>query len=245
MTDPVHIGDATLYLGDCLDILPTLGPVDAVVTDPPYNYGKDYGTHDDSMPDLEFWTWLESRMRAVPVRDGGVVYFTCSTQMMARCEAWDFFRFRQWLVWHRPNLVNVHAHADWKQTWEPIYYGGRGKFKAIAGVFPDSAVFTVPTPQSNFTEGREHICQRPVALLTGILKRADAEKILDPFMGSGTTGVACARLGRKFIGIEIEPRYFEIACKRIKREYDQLALFPHEPKREAVQMELEDKHDRP
>lgn len=240
MREPVMIGDATLYCGDCLEILPMLGPVDAVVTDPQYNYGKDYG-HGDAMPESAFWEYLESRMKAIALRDGGVVYFTCSTQMMSRCETWNFFRFRQWLIWHRPNLVNVHAHSDWKQTWEPIYYGGRGKFKAIAGVFPDSAVFTVPTPQSNFREGRQHVCQRPVALLTGIMKRADADLVLDPFMGSGTTGVACARLGRKFIGIEIEPRYFDIACERISREYDQLKLFPPEEKRETVQLDLIDK----
>jgi len=233
-----RIGDATLYLGDCLQVLPTLGPVDAVVTDPPYNYGKHYGIHDDAMPELEFWTWLESRMGSVPLREGGVVYFTCSTQMMARCEVWPFFRFRQWLIWHRPNFVNIYNHSDWKQTWEPIYYGGRGKFKAIMGVFPDSAVFTVPTPQSNFKEGRQHVCQKPVALLTGILKRADADTILDPFMGSGTTGVACARLGRKFIGIEIEPRYFDIACRRIRDAYAQPRLPLEEPKPEPAQGEL-------
>jgi DNA modification methylase len=67
------------------------------------------------------------------------------------------------------------------------------------------------------------------------------ETILDPFMGSGTTGVACARLGRRFIGIEIEPKYFDIACKRIAREYEQLKLFPpNKPKGSSVQLELSD-----
>ena len=65
--------------------------------------------------------------------------------------------------------------------------------------------------------------------------------VLDPFMGSGTTGVACARLGRRFIGVEIEPKYFDIACKRIEREYAQLKLFPATvEKRESVQLNLED-----
>jgi len=239
--EPVRIGDAILYLGDCLEILPTLGPVDAVVTDPPYNYGKWYGKyHDDDMPELEFWVWLEERMRALPIRDGGVIYFTCSTQMMARCEAWEFLRFRQWLIWHRPNLINVHAHSDWKHTYEPIYYGGKGSFKTTKGIFPDSAVFTIAAPQSNFADGRWHITQKPIGLYMAILPRVDAQTILDPFMGSGTTGVACARLGRKFIGIEIEPKYFDIACKRIAREYAQLKLFPPENKRETVQLKLED-----
>ena len=74
-----------------------------------------------------------------------------------------------------------------------------------------------------------------------VKQAGDPETILDPFMGSGTTGVACARLGRKFIGIEIEPKYFDIACKRIAREYEQLKLFPPEEKKiEARQLELTD-----
>jgi site-specific DNA-methyltransferase (adenine-specific) len=71
---------------------------------------------------------------------------------------------------------------------------------------------------------------------------AEGQTVLDPFMGSGTTGVACARLGRKFIGIEIEPRYFDIACKRIEREYAQLKLFPPEDRREpAVQLTFDER----
>jgi DNA modification methylase len=196
----------TLYLGDCRDILPSLDPVDAMVTDPPYNYGKNYGTHNDAMPWGEFSQWLEMRMRLAAdlLHEGGVAYFTCSSQMMAMCETWSFLRFRQWLIWHRPNLINVHAHSDWKQTWEPIYYGGKGHFATIKGVFPDSAVFTVAAPQSNFADGREHVAQRPIGLPVGILRRVAGDIILDPFMGSGTTGVACVQLGRKFIGVEID-----------------------------------------
>jgi site-specific DNA-methyltransferase (adenine-specific)/modification methylase len=231
-------GEATLYLADCLEILPTLDGVDAVVTDPPYNYGKAYGTHNDNMDPAEFWSWLELRMSQLPINDGGVIYFTCSTQMMGRVQSWPWFRFRQWLIWHRPNLVNVHARADWKQTWEPIYYGGVGTFRAVSGVFPDSAVLTYPTPQTNFTEGRDHVAQRPVGLLKTIIQRIQATTILDPFMGSGTTGVAAANLGRRFIGIEIEPKYFEIAKRRIEEAYRQPSLFD-EPKQEPEQLEVE------
>jgi site-specific DNA-methyltransferase (adenine-specific) len=87
-----------------------------------------------------------------------------------------------------------------------------------------------------------HPCAKPLGAMVWMVMKAslEGEMVLDPFMGSGTTGVACARLGRKFIGIEIEERYFDIACKRISREYEQLKLFPPEEKREAVQMELGD-----
>ena len=211
---------ATVITGDCLDVMRTLAPgsVDAIVTDPPYNYGKKYGDggNDEMEPEV-FKAWLEERFRAAAtlLRDGGSVYFTCSTQMMSTCEAWDFLRFRQWLIWHRPNLVNVHARSDWKQTWEPIYYGGKGSFRARMGVFPDSAVFTVATPQTNFAEGRFHVCQRPVKLIRLILARMDGDLILDPFCGSGTTGVACVLEGRDFLGIERTEAYVAIARRRI------------------------------
>ena len=173
-----------LYCGDCREILPGLEPIDLLITDPPYNYGKDYGAHDDSMEAAEFAKWLTEcfQLAAERLRDGGMVYFTCSTQMMALCESWDFLRFRQWLIWHRPNLVNVHSHSDWKQTWEPIYYGGKGAFRATKGIFPDSAVFTFPTPQRNFSEGRDHVCQRPVKLVQSWLARAGGELFFDPFL---------------------------------------------------------------
>jgi site-specific DNA-methyltransferase (adenine-specific) len=213
-------GGIVIYHGDCAEVLPVLEAVDLIMTDPPYNYGKDYGTHDDAMPPEQFESWLTHRFRlaADRLRDGGMVYFTCSTQMMRLCESWDFLRFRQWLVWHRPNLVNVHAHSDWKQTWEPIYYGGKGTFRATRGVFPDSAVFTIPTPQTNFIEGRYHVCQRPRKLIQAWLSRAAGDVVLDPFAGSGTTLVAAKEMGRRAIGIEIEERYCEIAARRLSQE---------------------------
>ena len=210
----------TIWHGDCREILPCIDPVDLLITDPPYNYGKQYGLHDDSMPQSDFDSWLTETFRqaADRLKDGGMVYFTCSTQMMRLCESWEFLRFRQWLVWHRPNLVNIHAHSDWKQTWEPIYFGGKGAFRTTKGVFPDSAVFTVPTPQTNFAEGRFHVCQRPVRLISAWLARSPGDVVLDPFAGSGTTLVAAKNLGRKAIGIEIEERYCEIAAKRCAQE---------------------------
>lgn len=74
-------------------------------------------------------------------------------------------------------------------------------------------------------EGKEHPTQKPVQLMTWCVQKTEGDLILDPFMGSGTTGVACARLGRRFIGIEIEPRYFDIACRRIEQAQRQPDLF--------------------
>jgi site-specific DNA-methyltransferase (adenine-specific)/modification methylase len=79
---------------------------------------------------------------------------------------------------------------------------------------------------------RDHPTQKPIAVMEWCLSfLPDCQTILDPFMGSGTTGVACAKLGRKFIGIEIEPRYFDIACKRIEDAYKQPDLFIEPPKK--------------
>jgi site-specific DNA-methyltransferase (adenine-specific) len=73
---------------------------------------------------------------------------------------------------------------------------------------------------------RDHVTQKPDGLLEDIVKIVpDGQIVLDPFMGSGTTGVACANLGRKFIGIEIEPKYFDIACDRIDNAYRQQRMF--------------------
>jgi DNA modification methylase len=99
-------------------------------------------------------------------------------------------------------------------------------------------VFTAPIVPSAELDG--HPCPKPTQWGIESVNRVPLGTVLDPFMGSGTTGVACARLGRRFIGVEIEPRYFDIACKRISREYEQLKLFPPEEKREAVQLDLED-----
>ncbi len=199
-----------IYHGDCREVLPTLDPesVDLLITDPPYNYGKDYGVqHNDAMAPRDFEEWLtlcfaEASLR---LKEGGSVYFTCSSQMMRLCESWEFLRFRQWLIW------------NWKQTWEPVYYGGKGSFRTKKGTFPDSAVFTIPTPQRNFAEGRHHICQRPEKLMRAWLYRSSGDLILDPFMGSGTTLVAAKNLGRRAIGIEIEEKYCEIAAERLRQ----------------------------
>jgi DNA modification methylase len=91
-------------------------------------------------------------------------------------------------------------------------------------------------------DGKEHPTQKAVAVMAWSIEKlpSGCDTIIDPLMGSGTTGVACARLGRRFIGIEIEPKYFDIACKRIEREYAQLQLFPPaEARREAVQPEMD------
>ena len=235
MTDPVRIGDATLYLGDCLYVLKTLDQVDVIVTDPPYGISYSTGHRNINTP----WQGEISGDGDSHLRDA-VLY------MLSDIPALVFgsrkikipLGTRMVLTWDKgPALGMGDLSLPWKPTSEEIYVIGKG----FIGSRDEGSVLYCPPVQSMAKNGRMHPNEKPVELLQRLIRKTPGDTVLDPFMGSGTTGVACARLGRKFIGIEIEPRYFDIACKRIKREYDQLALFPPEEKREAVQLELEEK----
>ncbi len=196
------IGDCRLILGDCRDILATLGPVDAVVTDPPYGLaeklqggtwgkkflGPDYDW-DAAAPDLAL-------LPDVPTIAWGGNYLSVPP---SRC----------WLVWFKRDAVRTMADAE--LAWTNIDANCR--------------VFDWTIAATN-AERVGHPTQKPLALMKwclGLLP--DAKSILDPFMGSGTTGVACALTDRAFIGIERDPSYFDIACRRIEEAYKQPRLF--------------------
>lgn len=212
----VTIGNATLYRADCLEVLPTLPKVDAVITDPPYgigiaravNRGKenlakptqyDESAWDDKPPSSEALAQIISVGKFACVWGGN--YFSLPAS-------------RTWLVWDK--MLRGQDMADCELAW--TNYTGKG-VRLIrhlwAGFFRDG----------NDPRG-VHPAQKPEAVMEWVINQApQAESVLDPFMGSGTTGVACMNLGRKFIGIEIEPKYFEIACERIDRAQRQERLF--------------------
>jgi DNA modification methylase len=215
------IGDATLYLGDCLEVLPTLGKVDAVVTDPPYNLGRKYnGNYDDRRLDYEKWckTWFSLLNAKAKIFSVG----------LANLSMWYRIEPPDWLFsWFKGNNMGSGSRFTNIGLWEPFLMYGTNRFGVDGRYLPI-------VPQTGLAA--EHDCPKPVALISFICSQLEGETILDPFMGSGTTGVACANLGRKFIGIEIEPKYFDIACKRIEAAYQQPRLFD-EPKpscRQAV-----------
>ena len=222
MSQRVEIGDAVLYLGDCMDILPTLPKVDAVITDPPYgiDYETGHGSLDwgngkiagdentklrdfiehfaDGKPCLMFGTWRVPR----PI----------GTKMV--------------LVWDKGGALGMGDLAlPWKPGHEEIYVIGRIGYTGVRS----SDVLCYPPVQSMAKNGRVHPMQKPVALMVELISKTIGETILDPFMGSGTTGVAAIQLGRKFIGIEREPKYFDIACQRIEQAVAQGQLFAPEP----------------
>ena len=230
MGDIVTIGDATLYHGDCLEILPTLPKVDAIVTDPPYSSGGyqesggatgSIGTSvanvtiaADNLSTRGYLRLMTSVARATKARE---IYIFCDWRMWTyTADAIEdgFFRLRSMIVW---NKGSAGMGVGWRGQHELIAYGLRGAARFGAGKGNVLSISRTGNP--------DHPTQKPVVLMEELLKGSDADVVCDPFMGSGTTGVACANLGRKFIGIEIERKYFDIACERIDNAYRQKRMF--------------------
>jgi len=203
-----HIGAATLYLGDCRDILPTLGKVDAVVTDPPFGLGDRMkgGTWADkpAFHDMPEWDCeppsLDTLLSIISLAKWSVMW------------GGNYFGLppsRGWLVWDKANAVPTMA--DVELAWSNLDRPAK-RFRGLVG----RCEYGHPT-------------QKPLDLMKWTIKQVDhcdlAQAILDPFMGSGTTGVAAVQMGRKFIGIEREPKYFDIACRRIEDAQRQGDMF--------------------
>jgi site-specific DNA-methyltransferase (adenine-specific) len=211
MSERVVIGDAVLYHGDCLEILPTLPKVDCVVTDPPYGIGKDgqkqsTGGH-GGRKGYEFLGWDNARPTAALL-----------DMILAAAEKhiiWGGNYFAdllpptsKWLVWDKGQRIN---QSDGELAWT-----------SMSGALRISTMNRVEL----MLDGAEHPTQKPVRLMKWCIGTNEFNgTILDPFMGSGTTGVAAVQMGRKFIGIEIERKYFDIACRRIEDAQRQVRMF--------------------
>ncbi len=224
-----HIGEATLYLGDCRDILPTLGPVDAVVTDPPYGISH-ASNHGASWAGKQIANDADTSARDAVLADFDNVaaFGTWKTPPIANAKGC--------LVWDKGPAFGMGDLAfPWKGSWELIYIRGR-----LWRGTRDEGVLKGHIQVSWESHGRAHPHQKPVSLIAALLQKLPpSAAILDPFMGSGTTGVACAQLGRKFIGVEIDAGYFDIACRRIDEAYRQPRLFD-EPIAKPVQTSIFD-----
>lgn len=216
-----QIGDCRLILGDCLEVLPTLGPVDAVVTDPPYGVGFAYESHDDSRDGYEEWCcrWFDAcaSLAETMLMSPGAV----NVPMWARLRP-----FKWQIAWLKPAAMGRSPLGFC--NWEPMLFWGKGVSNSVD-------VFRAQILPSDDMDG--HPCPKPVAWGVESVSRVPGLSVLDPFLGSGTTGIACAKLGRKFIGIEIEPKYFDIACRRIEQAYAQPDLLI-EAEKKAVQEPL-------
>jgi site-specific DNA-methyltransferase (adenine-specific) len=223
MVEWVTIGRAKLALGDCRDILPTLGRVDAVVTDPPYGLGGLWQGGGGETTKTS-WRFDPAEARAW---DGAPAVFVEDIVAANDCPAivwggnyFDLPQKRGWLVWDKgiPDFTTGHSELAWTTIDQPIR-----NFKICPNVM-------TPTGADG---SKVHPTQKPIALMRWCLGfLPDAQTILDPFMGSGTTGVAAVQMGRDFIGIEREPKYFDIACRRIEEAQKQGDMFiePAQPK---------------
>jgi site-specific DNA-methyltransferase (adenine-specific)/modification methylase len=209
------IGDATIYLGDCSEILPTLGKVDAVVTDPPYGIGesagknksrgnlalaKDYGNDDWDISPIS-----DDLMKSVVGAGRNAIVFGGNYYAMPPSKCW--------LIWDKENTGDF---ADAELAWTNLNKAVRLKRYMWNGML-----------RANKEPRGDHPTQKPIGIMEWCISHLPdgTQTILDPFMGSGTTGVACMNLQRKFIGIEREQKYFDIACKRIEQAQKQERLF--------------------
>lgn len=227
-----RIGGQRLLLGDCLEVMPTLGWFDAVVTDPPYGIGAANGAAAGGTdasgrykrkPRQYSGTWDDARASndaiGMALKDAqnhiiwGGNFFTDILPVGGR-----------WLIWDKLNSMPTYSDAE--LAWTSIKGASVKKFTRCASGL------------SSNRDGRCHPTQKPVGLMEWCLGfLPDAQTILDPFMGSGTTLVACQKLGRAGTGIEIDPDYFEIACRRVEEAARQPDLFvtpPETPTQETL-----------
>ena len=224
--DVVYIGDATLYHGDCLEILPALGKVDAVVTDPPYAIPTQVASGRTITRNVGDLSLIESAFRQhmilwkAAVGESGRIFVFCdgaSYSVIYRA-AYSCFNLAS-LVWDKGR---IGMGREFRKQHEFVIHG----WGAATNVIPSNGIGHSDILKHNPVpvNVRQHPAEKPVQIILDLL-RVCGQTILDPFMGSGTTGVACANLGRKFIGIEIERKYFDIACERIDAAYAQGRLF--------------------
>jgi len=223
-----QIGDCTLYLGDCIEVLQTLGPVAACITDPPYGIGAGTGIGKVTKEGSDFrgcTQWDE----APP----GKGVFDAILDLSVYQIIWggNYFQLppsKSFLVWDKVQPEQF-SMAMAEQAWTNIDRPAK--------------IFRWKSMSINGGAPKHHPTQKPLDLMGWCIDQLPEpnDTILDPFMGSGTTGVACVKLGRRFVGIEIEPKYFDIACRRIEAAYKQPDLFiePPKPKAEQTSFDLE------
>jgi site-specific DNA-methyltransferase (adenine-specific) len=246
MIEPVQIGRATLYLGDCRDILPTLGRVDAVVTDPPYgnkNHDGDFNArlneyrgleskpiaNDDATSMREVVDFmLKEAVRLMPKEASACCCFCGGGGGPSPVFAWlaermdqDGLQFFHSVIWDKRNPgLGQRYRRQHEMLMTAHKRGGRIRWGRGVGAVPN-IISMMPDRE------RDHPNEKPLRLMQQIVwtHSNPGDAILDPFMGSGTTGVAAVQLGRDFIGIECEPKYFDIACRRIEQAQKQADLF--------------------
>lgn len=256
MSQVEHLAEGiTLYCGDCREILPTLsdGSVDIAFTSPPYNLGEGmedkgglrvghagskwrdgklragYGAHDDALPYPEYVAWQREILSQLWRVVSGAVYYNHKARIVRRELRHPLtivnLPVRQVITWDRGAGFNC-MNGAYMPVSELIVLCAKPAWSLrdkSASAIGD--VWRIPA-----VADAEHPASFPLELPRRALETSGAQSVIDPFMGSGTTGVAAVKLGRKFIGIEIEQKYFDIACRRVSEALKQQDLFIEKPK---------------
>jgi len=214
----------TLIQGDCLKVMRKIpdNSIDLVLTDPPYNViGKTQKWDDKGQVDKFMCftkDWLNECYRILKENTACYVFFG-QKYIKEFYKLKTKFDIKRMLIWHHPNLAKP-TRSVYLWTYDPIFYLVKGtpKFDANFSQQENVDVFRYPKPQSNFNkERRYHPTSKPLNLIKKLISPTTNEKdmVLDPFLGSGTTMKACLELNRNCIGVEIEPKYIQIAKKRL------------------------------
>jgi DNA modification methylase len=215
-----QIGNATLHLGDCAEILPTLGQFDAVVTDPPYGIDvantNFLGTKKRKGHKAELRDYGHSEWDKKPPNKESIDLLReiSKYQIIFGGNYFELPPTRCWLIWDKETGNSTFADAE--MAWTNLNKTIKLKKYMWLGML-----------RANNEPRGDHPTQKPVGIMEWVISHlpAETQTIIDPYMGSGTTGVACAKMGKTFVGIEQEQKYFDIACKRIEQAYAQGDMF--------------------
>lgn len=252
-----------LYLGDCRGILPTLAPADLVITSPPYNMGlvpggngrgmyrpgannkggrfrEGYGIHSDALPQDEYDAWQRECLAMMYDRARLGVFYNHRPRVehgkLRVPLSFDYgdVPLRQIIIWDRGTGIDVNLRTFCtRQEWVMLF--AKPEFSLIDHAA--SGRGDVWRLGAEYARDIGHPAPFPVSLPDTILQSVAAKDVIDPFAGSGSTGVAAVNLGRGFVGIEIEPKFFDIACRRIQAALDTPTMFVDAPmptKQEAM-----------
>jgi len=248
VSQPTVIGDCTLYEGDCLEIMPTLDPADLGVTDAPYKLTTGglskssktmsgiFAAHNyanDGQLVMAAVEWSEmARPIYEALKEDADLYVMCNDKNLG--PAWQAFveagfGLHNVLAWDK---VTPTANRWYMKNLEFTLYLWKGRARTINDPSSKQGV------SGRQIDASDHPTEKPVWLMSHYIENSSqpGDLVLDPFMGSGTTGVACAALGRKFVGIELDPKHYDTACARMEAASRQGHLF--RPSRSLIQMGL-------
>ncbi len=225
--EPVVIGDAVLYCADCREVLPILGEgsVEAVITDPPFGIDFKYETHNDTPEGYGAWLWSIIEQCEQKAKPGSPVFVW---QAMLNVRKFAEWFPRDWRIFAAcKNFVQMRSTTMQYAVDPVVVWWTPGETYSEGTLSRDFHVAnTAPIAGGHSEQVKGHPCPRPLHQVAHIVNQwvRPHGTVLDPFAGSGTTGVACTMLGRGFIGIEIDEIYFSVMVQRITEAQMQLRL---------------------